>query len=694
MTTTTTTSTATELDGRCIATIRTLCIDAIQAANSGHPGTPVGIAPVTYTLWQRFLRFDPSDPIWPNRDRFVLSSGHASALLWSMLHLTQVQAVDPDYEVLGKPAVSLDDLKHFRQLDSQAPGHPEYRWTSGVEATTGPLGTGAATSVGMAVASQWLAARYNRDGFTLFDFDVYVQAGDGDMMEGITSEAASFAAHQRLANLCWIYDSNRVTIEGHTDITFTEDVAARFIAYGWNVTSVADANDLEHVEHALHDFKSEHERPTLIVVHSHIGYGTPVEDTPKAHGSPLGPEGVKATKRFLGWPEDAQFLVPDGVYEHFADGVGARGREAREAWEATLEEYRAANPELADELDRIQRRELPDNWDADIPTFPADPKGIASRESSGEVLNAVAKRVPWLLGGAADLAPSTKTRLEFDGAGDFEPDDRSGRNFHFGIREAASAAIANGLAVSKLRPFWSGFLIFSDFARGLIRLSALMEIPVIHIFTHDSIGVGEDGPTHQPVEQLISLRAVPGLLVFRPADANEVAEAWRYVMQLQREPAVLILSRQALPTIDRSVTAPASDLVRGAYVLLDADGGEPDVILIATGSEVGLAVSAREELAAEGIGARVVSMPCCELFDRQPQAYRDQVLPPAVKARVAIEQASTLGWHRYVGDDAAIVGMHTFGASAPLKRLVEKFGFTPDAVSKVAREQIAATNGH
>jgi transketolase len=690
---TTTTGTATELDSKCIATIRTLCIDAIQAANSGHPGTPLGIAPVTYTLWQRFLRFDPSDPIWPNRDRFVLSSGHASALLWSMLHLTKVQAVDPDYEVLGQPAVSLDDLRRFRQLDSKAPGHPEYRWTSGVEATTGPLGTGAAMSVGMAVASQWLAVRYNRDAFTLFDFDVYVQAGDGDMMEGVASEAASFAAHQRLANLCWIYDSNRVTIEGHTGITFTEDVAARFIAYGWNVTTVADANDLTQAEQALHDFKSEHERPTLIVVHSHIGYGAPVEDTPKAHGSPLGPEGVKETKRFLGWPEDAQFLVPDGVYEHFADGVGARGRQAREAWEATLEAYRAANPELADELDRIQRREVPDSWDADIPTFPADPKGIASRESSGQVLNTVAERVPWLLGGAADLAPSTKTRLEFEGAGDFEPDSHGGRNFHFGIREAASAAIANGLALSKLRPFWSGFLIFSDFARGLIRLSSLMEIPVIHIFTHDSIGVGEDGPTHQPVEQLVSLRAIPGLLVFRPADANEVAEAWRYVMQVQREPAVLVLSRQALPTIDRSGAAPASDLVKGAYVLVDAEGGDPDVILIATGSEVGLALSAREELAAGGIGVRVVSMPCSELFDRQPQTYRDAVLPPAVKARVAIEQASTLGWHRYVGDGGAIVGMHTFGASAPLKQLLGKFGFTPDAVTTIARERIAAARG-
>jgi transketolase len=683
-------STATDLDRTCIDTIRMLCIDAIQAANSGHPGTPIAIAPVTYTLWQRFLRFDPADPIWPNRDRYVLSSGHASALLWSMLHLTRVRAVDPDYEVLGTPAVSLDDLRTFRQLDSKAPGHPEYRWTSGVETTTGPLGTGVATSVGMAVASAWLGARYNRDGHTLFDFDVYAQAGDGCMMEGIASEAASFAAHQRLHNLCWIYDANRVTIEGHTDITFTEDVAARFTAYGWNVTTISDANDVEQAARAFHDFKAEDERPTLIVVHSHIGYGTPVEDTPAAHGEPLGPEGVKAAKRFFGWPEDAQFLVPDGVYEHFAGGVGARGKEAHEAWESAFEAYRAEYPELADEIERMQRRELPDGWESDLPVFPTDPKGIASRDSSGRVLNAVAGRVPWLLGGAADLAPSTKTRLTFEGAGDFEPDDWGGRNFHFGVREHAAAAIANGLAVSKLRPFWSGFLIFSDYARGAIRLSALMEIPVIHIFTHDSIGVGEDGPTHQPVEQLVSLRAIPGLLVFRPADANEVAETWRVVMQLTHEPAVLVLSRQPLPTIDRSVAAPASGVSKGAYVLVDAESGEPDVVILATGSEVALALSAREELAAEGIAARVVSMPCSELFDRQPQAYRNEVLPPSVTARVAVEQASTLGWHRYVGDGGAIVGMHTFGASAPLKMLVERFGFTPDAVAQVARERVTA----
>jgi len=667
-----------------------MCIDAIEAADSGHPGTPIGIAPVTYALWQTVLRFDPADPIWPNRDRYVLSSGHASSLLWAILHLTRVQAVDPDYEVLGRPAVTLDDLKRFRQLDSRCPGHPEYRWTSGVETTTGPLGAGAATSVGMALASAWLGATYNREGHHIFDYDVYAQLGDGCMMEGITSEAASFAGHQRLSNLCWIYDSNRVTIEGHTDIAFTEDVAARFIAYGWNVTSVADANDLEQVAQAFHDFKAERERPTLIVVHSHIGYGTLVEDTPKAHGEPLGPDGVKAAKRFMGWPEDAQFLVPDGVYDHFAAGIGTRGREAREAWERAFEAYRADHPDLAAQVEAMQRRDLPDGWDDAIPTFQADAAGIASRDSSGTVLNAVAQSVPWILGGSADLAPSTKTRLTFAGAGDFEPDDRDGRNFHFGIREHAAAAITNGMVLSKLRAFWSGFLIFSDYARGAIRLSAVMEIPTIHVFTHDSIGVGEDGPTHQPVEHLVSLRAIPGLLVFRPADANEVAETWRIVTALRREPAVLILSRQKLPTVDRSVMAAASGVARGAYVLADAKAGEADVILLATGSEVALALAARDELAAEGIQARVVSMPCWELFDRQPKAYRESVIPAHVKARVAIEEASTLGWDRYVGDAGAVVGMHTFGASAPLKELVKKFGFTPDAVTEVARERVAA----
>jgi transketolase len=669
------------LDALCVNTIRGLCMDAIEKAGSGHPGTPLGMAPVACTLWQRYLRFDPADPIWPNRDRFVLSEGHASALLWSLLHLTGVRAVDPDYEVRGRAAVTLEDLKTFRQLGSKCPGHPEYRWTSGVETTSGPLGQGVATSVGMAMAGQWLAARYNRDGFPLFNFDVYALAGDGCMMEGVSSEAASLAAHQGLANLCWIYDSNRVTIEGHTGITFTEDVAARFIAYGWNVTTVADANDLGAAARAFGVFRAEHQRPTLILVHSHIGYGSQVEDSPKAHGEPLGPEGVRAAKRFLGMPEDAEFYIPEGVREHFQQGIGARGQAAREAWQERFGQYRAAYPGLAGELERIQRRELPDGWEAALPAFPPDEKGIASRDSSGQVLNQLAQAIPWLLGGSADLSPSTKTRLVFDGAGDFQAGDRSGRNIHLGVREHAAAAIANGMALAKLRPFWSGFLIFSDYARGAIRLSALMEVPVLHIFTHDSIGVGEDGPTHQPVEQLASLRAMPGLLVFRPCDANEVAQTWRIVAALKHEPAALILSRQPLPTLDRTVFAPADGVARGAYVLAEADGGTPQVILLATGSEVHLALAAREELAGEGIAARVVSMPCWELFDRQPKKYRDRVILPAVRARVAVEQASTFGWDRYVGDGGVVIGMHTFGASAPLKQLLTKFGFTPGRVA-------------
>ena len=683
--------TTTDLDALAINTIRGLSMDAVQKANSGHPGTPMGIAPVAYTLWQRFLNFDPADPIWPNRDRFVLSEGHASALLWSLLHLTGVRAVDPDYEILGTPAVSMDDLKSFRQLGSHCPGHPEYRWTSGVEATTGPLGQGVANSVGMAIAGKWLATRYNRDEHTLFDYNVYALAGDGCMMEGISSEAASLAGHLQLSNLCWIYDSNRVTIEGHTDIAFTEDVAARFIAYGWNVTTVADVNDLASVERGLHSFLTEHERPTLMLVHSHIGYGSPVEDSPTAHGEPLGVEAVKATKRFLGMPEDADFYVPDGVYDYFAAGIGARGGEASKAWEAAFETYRAAYPDLAREIEQMQRRTLPDGWEKALPEFKPDSKGLATRDSSGQVLNAIASSVPWVIGGSADLTPSTKTRLSFEGAGDFQPDQTGGRNLHFGIREHAAAAVANGLALSKLRPFWSTFLTFSDYARGAIRLSALMEIPVLHIFTHDSIGVGEDGPTHQPVEQLASLRAMPGLLVFRPCDANEVAETWRLVAALRREPAALVLTRQALPTLDRSEgLGAASGVARGAYVLAEAGNGTPDVILLATGSEVQLALAARDELASEGIAARVVSMPCWELFDRQPAEYRDEVLPPAVTARVAVEQASTLGWDRYVGDGGAVVGMHTFGASAPLKQLLTKFGFTPEQVSQVARERVAA----
>ena len=678
------------LDELCINTIRTLSIDAVQQAKSGHPGTPMAMAPVVYTIWQRFLRFDPEDPIWPNRDRFVLSIGHASMLLYAMLHLSGVRAVNADYERLGAPSVTLDDIRRFRQLDSKCPGHPEYHWTSGVETTTGPLGQGCGNSVGMAIGARWLAHHFNRPDFTLFDYDVFALCGDGDMMEGVASEVASVAGHLRLSNLCWIYDSNRVTIEGHTDITFTEDIAARFMGYGWNVMRLGDANDTERISRAIEIFRRTDDRPTLIIIDSHIGYGAPhKQDTAAAHGEPLGEDEVRLAKESYGWPADAQFLVPDGVYEHLQAGIGVRGRQLREAWAALFERYRSAYPELAHQIERMQRRELPDGWDADLPTFAADDKGIASRESSGLVLNGLARRYPWLIGGAADLAPSTKTRLTFEGAGDLSPENPGGRNLHFGVREHAMGAIVNGLALSKIRAFGSGFLIFSDYMKPPIRLGALMELPVIYVFTHDSIGVGEDGPTHQPVEQLIALRSIPGLITLRPADANEVVEAWRVIAQLRHQPACLIISRQALPTFDRTRYAPASGLARGAYVLADAEDGLPEVILIGSGSEVQLCVQAYEELTRDGTRARVVSMPSWELFEQQDQEYWDSVLPPAVTARVAVEQASVIGWDRYVGRFGAKIGMHTFGSSAPLKDLLTKFGFTPDKVLAAAREQIA-----
>ena len=680
----------TDPDDLAVATIRTLAMDAVQAANSGHPGTPIALAPVAYTLWQEFLRFDPENPIWANRDRFVLSAGHASTLLYSLLHLTGVKAVNPAYETLGEPSVTLEDIKGFRQLDSKCPGHPEYRWTSGVEATTGPLGTGFATSVGMAMASKWQAATFNRPGFELFDFDVYAIGGDGCMMEGVAQEAASLAGHLQLDNLCWIYDNNEITIEGSTSLAFSDDIATKFISLGWNVTRVGDANDRRMLARAFRAFKVEANRPTLIIVDSRIGYGAPTkEGTHGAHGEPLGVEEIRGAKRFYGWPEDETFLVPDEVYAHFAAGIGARGRKLREEWETRFAAYRLSFPELAAELEHMQQRTLPEDWDADIPTFPADPKGLAGREANGKVLNAVGARVPWLVGGSSDLAPSTKTLMTFEGAGDFLPGEWAGRNLHFGVREHAAGCIANGLSLSKVRPYQSGFLIFSDFQRGAIRLSALMEIPVIHLFTHDSIGVGEDGPTHQPVEQIVSLRAMPGLVDIRPADANEVAEAWRVVMPMRHEPVAMFLSRQALPTLDRTAYAPASGLARGAYVLADPPGGEdPAVILIGSGSEVALVVDAYEALTAEGIPARVVSMPSWALFDRQDEAYRQSVLPDSVQARVVVEEASTLGWERYA-PQGAIIGMSTFGASAPLKELLTKFGFTPEAVLATAKAQIA-----
>jgi transketolase len=632
------------------------------------------------------MRFDPADPIWPNRDRFVLSNGHASMLLWSVLHLTGTQAVNADYERLGQPSVSLDDIRRFRQIGSKAPGHPEYHWVSGVETTTGPLGQGAATSVGMAIAQKWLADRYNRPGFAIFDYDVYVVCGDGCLMEGVTAEAASLAGHLGLDNLCWVYDNNHITIEGQTSLAFTEDVAARFLGYGWNVLRVANANDLDRIQQALGRFRETKGRPTLIILDSHIGYGAPHKhDTAAAHGEPLGAEEVRLTKRSYGWPEEAQFLVPDGVREHFAAGIGARGAEARSRWTALLASYRAQYPDLAGEIDQMQRRDLPAGWDRDLPVFTADAKGIAGRDASGKVLNVLAQSIPWFLGGSADLGPSNKTTLTYKGAASFQAETPGGKMLHFGIREHAMAAIVNGLSLSKLRAFGASFFIFSDYARPAIRLSALMELPTIFVFTHDAMGDGEDGPTHQPVEHLASLRAIPGLVTLRPGDANEVVEAYRYLMQLRHQPAVLVLSRQPLPILDRHVSAPAAGVARGAYVLADPPGGNPEVILIASGSELSLAVEAHGTLLAEGIRSRVVSMPSWEIFEHQTQEYRDSVLPPGVTARVAIEQASTFGWERYVGSAGHVIGMRTFGASAPLKALQEKFGFEPARVVTSAK---------
>ncbi|MBM4266989.1 MAG: transketolase [Deltaproteobacteria bacterium] len=681
---------ATDRDQLAINTIRTLSMDAVQAANSGHPGTPMALAPVAYTLWQRFLRFDPEDPIWPDRDRFVLSNGHASMLLYSLLHLAGVKAVNKRYERVGRPSVSLDDIKRFRQLDSKCPGHPEYRLTSGVEMTTGPLGQGVATSVGMAMASRWMASYFNRPGFEMFGYDVYAICGDGCLMEGVSNEAASLAGHLRLSNLCWIYDNNHITIEGNTALAFTEDVGARFLGLGWNVTRVSDANDLEALGRALEIFRKTDDRPTFIIVDSHIGYGAPSkQDTSAAHGEPLGEDEIRGAKAKYGWPVDAKFLVPPEAKKAFAEGIGKRGRALRKEWIERFKAYQKRHPKLADQLDRMQHRQLPDGWDKDAPVFPPDPKGMATRESSAKVLNALAPNLPWLVGGSADLAPSTKTRLTFEGAGDFQAETPGGRNLHLGIREHAMCAVLNGLSLSKIRPYGSTFLIFCEYAKQPIRLAALMEIPTLYVFTHDSIGLGEDGPTHQPVEQLAGLRAIPGLVVLRPGDANETTEAWKTAIELDHTPVALIMSRQALPTLDRANLGAASGVRKGAYVLSDPDG-EPDVILIATGSEVSLCLQAAEALASRKIGARVVSMPSWELFERQPQRYRDSVLPPSVTARVSVEQASTFGWDRWVGASGATIGMTTFGASAPLKDLLEKFGFTVDNVVKAAQAQVRA----
>jgi transketolase len=689
-----------DLDQLSINTIRMLAVDAIQKAKSGHPGTPMDAAPTAYTLWQRILRYDPADPGWLNRDRFVLSAGHASMLLYSLIYLAGIKAANPTYKEVGRDAITLDDIKTFRQGGTtRCPGHPEYGWTSGVEATTGPLGQGAATSVGMAIARQWLGATYNRPGFDLFDFNVYALCGDGDMMEGVASEAASLAGHLRLSNLCWIYDSNRVSLEGPTDLAFTEDVAARFLAYRWNILRVGDANDMQLLEQAYRGFQRTGDRPTMIVVHSHIGYGSPHKhDSFEAHGEPLGDDEVRLTKQFFGFDPDQQFVVPAGVREHFSAQLGARGAGLRTAWQEMFKRYRAEYPDLAEQIECLSERRLPAGWEAALPVFPPSTSGLSTRDASGHVLNAMAQQIPWIVGGAADLTPSTKTRLTFASAGDFQSGEASGeasgdhrgRNTHYGVREHAMCAAVNGMTLTGLRAFGAGFLIFTDYARGSIRLSSLMELPVLHIWTHDSISLGEDGPTHQPIEQVVSLRAIPGMVVIRPADANEMSEAYRHVLQQRHRPTALICSRQALPIVDRSQFASAAGLARGAYVLADAPGGKPDVILVASGSEVQLCVGARDRLVAEGVAVRVVSMPSWELFEEQDEAYRNSVLPPAVTARVTVEEGSTLGWQRYAGATGVVLGMHTFGMSAPIKVVTEHFGFTVDRVVAAARQAIAA----
>jgi transketolase len=679
-----------QLDTLCINTIRTLAIDAVQQANSGHPGAPMGLAPVAYCLWQEFLRYDPADPTWLNRDRFVLSNGHASMLLYAMLHLAEVRQVDENGRVTSELAVPMEQIKRFRQLGSRTPGHPESHLTSGVETTTGPLGQGVGNSLGIAIAGAWLAANFNRPGLEIFDYNVYSLCSDGDLMEGIGGEAASLAEHLKLSNLCWMYDHNSVTLDGPASWSFSEDVATRFVGYGWNVTRVVDANDLDMLGRAFEVFRKTTDRPTLIIVDSHIGYGSPhKQDTNAAHGEPLGEEEVRLVKKFYGWPEDAKFLVPDGVRENFREGIGKRGRDLRAQWSKKFAEYSAKYPELAEQLHCMQHRDLPSGWDKNLPSFPADPKGMATRESGGKTLNALAQDIPWLMGGSADLATSNKTALKFQGAGEFQADTHSGRNLHFGVREHVMGASVNGLTVSGIRAFGATFFNFSDYMRASIRLSALMEIPSIFIFTHDSIGLGEDGPTHQPIEQLASLRAMPNLIVLRPGDANEVVEAWKIIVQLKHSPAALVLSRQNLPTLDRTKYAPASGTAKGAYVLADAPGGKPDVILMATGSELSLCVDAYEKLKTEGIKARVVSMPSWEIFEQQDAAYKESVLPSTVTSRVSVEMAATFGWERYVGIEGRKIGMHRFGASAPLKDLLKTFGFTVDTVVAEARAAIS-----
>ncbi|HTQ40267.1 MAG TPA: transketolase [Pirellulales bacterium] len=677
------------LDLLTINTIRTLAMDGVQKANSGHPGTPMALAPVAYTLWQHVLRYDPENPDWPNRDRFVLSCGHASMLLYSLLHLAGVQQLDEHGQPTGELAVTLDQLKQFRQLHSRTPGHPEAVDTSGVETTTGPLGQGCGNSVGMAIASRWLAAHFNQPDFELFDFNVFTLCSDGDLMEGVSNEAASIAGHLKLSNLCWIYDDNHITIEGNTEIAYTDDVATRFKGLGWNVIRCPDANDTEALLKAYKKFLRTKDKPTMIIVRSHIGYGSPhKQDTNKAHGEPLGADEVRLTKEVYGWPADAQFLVPEEARQNFQAGVAARGKKLHKKWQAKFKKYAKQFPELAAQWQLMERRELPADWDAGIPTFAPDAKGLATRVSGGKVLNAVAQRVPWLLGGAADLAPSTMTLQTFEGSSAFSPENYGGRNFHFGIREHGMAAALNGMALSKLRPYGATFFCFFDYCKPSFRLSAIGHLPAIYIFTHDSIGLGEDGPTHQPIEHLAAIRAVPRAVVIRPGDANEAAEAWRTTMNIGDRPVALILTRQNLPTLDRTKYAAASGLAKGAYTLIDAQGSKPRVILIGTGSEVSTCVAAFEQLASQGIAARVVSMPSWELFEMQDEAYRNSVLPPDVTARVACEAGIRQGWDRYIGREGRFVGMDSYGASAPGPACYKNFHITPEHVVEEAKAAI------
>jgi transketolase len=681
---------ATDIDRLAIDTIRTLSMDAVEAAKSGHPGTPMALAPVAYTVWKDFLRYDPVDPLWPNRDRFVLSCGHASMLIYSLLHLAGVRKARPGQPDHDDLAISLDSIKKFRQLDSVCAGHPEHHLVPAIETTTGPLGQGCGNSVGMAMASKWLAARYNCPGHVLFDYDTYVLCSDGDLMEGVAAEAASLAGHLGLANLCWIYDDNCITIEGETELAFSEDVGKRFEGLGWRVERVEDANDTVALAAAIKAFKLETERPTLVIVKSVIGYGAPTKAGSHAsHGAPLGAEEIKGAKEAYGWPTDASFLVPPEVPARFSATLGNRGGQARRAWEDSLASYGKTDAAAATELGNFLGGKLPAGWDAEIPVFPTDAKGLASRVSSGKVIEGISKTVPWFLGGSADLAPSTMTLVK--GAGSFGKHDYAARNMHFGIREHGMAAACNGMALSGLRPYCATFFVFFDYLKPSLRLSAIGELGVIYVLTHDSIGLGEDGPTHQPIEQLASARAVPGLSVFRPGDANEVSETYRVVMERPNRPAVIVLSRQNIPTLDRTGLGAASGVAHGGYVLKEAEGGKPDCILIGTGSELTLCLDAAAVLAAEGIKARVVSLPSWDLFAEQDDAYRESVLPRAVPARVACEAACGFGWEKWLGDRGVFVGMSSFGASAPADKLYKHFGITAANIAAAAKQSIAAS---